>query len=229
MIGKLGEDEKANWLSHLAEIALAYNATQSAMTGYSPHYLMFGCQPRLPVNFYFLTLRSAEGPRRGTSTRHVNENVATVRDHLRTTLQEAQAQSMAEAQKQKQYYDWKIGAVGLKPGDLILVKVDAFQGKRKIKDRWEGKPHKVVHQITTEVPLYEVKNQPDIHMSCIATSFSSLHGIPLCVVVCQAWDRCTSPTQVKPTPEGVTVRQCHKSTMVWQSPSIRLGRLHWGG
>ena len=42
MIGKLGEDKKADWPSHLAEIAHAYNATQSTVTGYSPHYLMFG-------------------------------------------------------------------------------------------------------------------------------------------------------------------------------------------
>ena len=42
MIGKLGEDKKANWPSHLAEIVHAYNATQSAVTRYSPHYLMFG-------------------------------------------------------------------------------------------------------------------------------------------------------------------------------------------
>ena len=48
MIGKLGEDKKANWPSHLAEIAHAYNSTQSAVTGYSPHYLMFGQWPRLP-------------------------------------------------------------------------------------------------------------------------------------------------------------------------------------
>ena len=42
MIGKLGEDKKADWPSHLAEIAHAYNATQSAVTRYSPYYLMFG-------------------------------------------------------------------------------------------------------------------------------------------------------------------------------------------
>ena len=41
MIRKLGEDKKADWPSHLAEIVHAYNATQSAVTGYSPHYLMF--------------------------------------------------------------------------------------------------------------------------------------------------------------------------------------------
>ena len=77
---------------------------------------------------------------------------------MKATLQEAQAQSMAEAQRQKWYYDQKIGTVGLKPGDLILVKADAFQGKRKIMDRWEDKPHKVVHQIATDIPSYEVKD-----------------------------------------------------------------------
>ena len=41
MIRKLGEDKKADWPSHLAEIAHTYNATQSTVTGYRPHYLMF--------------------------------------------------------------------------------------------------------------------------------------------------------------------------------------------
>ena len=80
IIGKLGEDKKADWPGHLAEIVHTYNATQSAMTGYSPHYLMFGHRPRLPINFYFPTFRSAEVPRRGTSTKHVDKYVATVRD-----------------------------------------------------------------------------------------------------------------------------------------------------
>ena len=47
MIQKLGEDKKADWPSHLAEIAHAYNTTQSTVTRYSPHYLMFGQRPRL--------------------------------------------------------------------------------------------------------------------------------------------------------------------------------------
>ena len=66
---------------------------------------------------------------------------------------------MAEACQQKRYYDRKIGAVNLKPGDLILVKVDAFKGKRKIKDRWEEETWEVVHQIMTDIPSYKVMNQ----------------------------------------------------------------------
>ena len=65
----------------------------------------------------------------------VDEYVASVQDRLRTALQEAQAQLMAEACRQKWYYDRNIGTVNLKPGDLVLVKADAFKGKRKIKDR----------------------------------------------------------------------------------------------
>ena len=53
MIRKLATDKKAQWEQHLPELLQAYNSTQSAVTGYSPHYLMFGRQPRLPVDFFF--------------------------------------------------------------------------------------------------------------------------------------------------------------------------------
>ena len=85
--------------------------------------------------------------------------VASVRDRLRSTLWEVQAQSTAEAHQQKWYYDRKIGTVNLKPGDLVLVKVDAWKGKRKIKDRWEEETYEVVCQITADVPSYEMMNQ----------------------------------------------------------------------
>ena len=74
---------------------------------------------------------------REASTRKVDTYVASVRDQLRSALREVQAQSTAEACRQKWYYDRKIGTVNLKPGDLVLVKADAWKGKRKIKDRWD--------------------------------------------------------------------------------------------
>ena len=79
MIGKLGEDKKANMPSHLAEIAHAYNATQLAVNEYSPHYLMFGRWPRLPVDFIFPTIGSSEAPTREASARKVDTYVASVR------------------------------------------------------------------------------------------------------------------------------------------------------
>ena len=80
MIGKLGEDKKANWPSHLAEIVHTYSATRSTVTGYSPHYLMFGQWPRLPVDFVLPTIGSNEAPMREASARKVDTYVASVRD-----------------------------------------------------------------------------------------------------------------------------------------------------
>ena len=142
---------------------------------------------------------------RGTSAKCGGEYVATVHDQLRATIQEAQAQSTAESQWQKWYYDQKIGAMDLKPGDLVLVKVDAFKGKRKIKDRLEDETCKVVHQIATDVPSYKVTDQCGqshiLHWNQLLLIVSET-GVPLCVGVHHAWDQCTSPTPVEPTPNG---------------------------
>ena len=183
MIRKLGEDKKANWPPHLAEIVHTYNATNSAVTRYSPHYLMSGQWPRLPVDFYFPTVGSSEAPMRETSAKHVDKYIASVQERLRTALREVKAQPMAEQCQQKWYYGRKIGAVNMKPGNLVLVKADAFKGKRKIKGRWEEETWEVVHQIATDIPSYEVTNQQGIHESSNKTNFFSLHQrlVFLCV------------------------------------------------
>ena len=62
---------------------------------------------------------------REASARSVDVYIASVRDRLRSALWEVQAQLTVEACRQKQYYDRKIGAVNLKPGNLILVKAGA--------------------------------------------------------------------------------------------------------
>ena len=59
MIGKLEEDKKACWSKHLPELLLAYNATCSAVTGYSPYYLLFGRRSRIPMDYLFPTLRDS--------------------------------------------------------------------------------------------------------------------------------------------------------------------------
>ena len=163
---------------------------------------MFRHRPRLPVNFVFPTIGSNKAPMREASAKHVDVYVASIWDRLRTALWEAQAQSTADACWQKWYYDRKIGIVNLKPGNLILVKADAFKGKRKIKDRWEEEIWEVVHQIMTDVPSYKVMNQHGrsqvLHQNQLLLIASEI-GIPLCMGSHHAWDRCTSPTPCKTT------------------------------
>ena len=56
LIGKLDEDKKACWSKHLPELLMAYNSMRSAVTGYSPHFLLFGRRLRIPVDYLFPTL-----------------------------------------------------------------------------------------------------------------------------------------------------------------------------
>ena len=52
--------------------------------------------PRPLVDFVFPTFGSHKAPMREASAKHVDVYVASIWDRLRTTLQEVQAQSMAE-------------------------------------------------------------------------------------------------------------------------------------
>ena len=96
---------------------------------------------------------------REASAKHVDVYIASVCKRLRTALWEVQAQSTAEACQQKWYYDRKIDTVNLKPGNLVLVKADAWKGKRKSKDRWEEETWEVGHIIVANIPSYKVMNQ----------------------------------------------------------------------
>ena len=58
-IGKLEQDKKACWSEHLPEMLAAYNGTCSAVTGYSPYFLLFGRKSRMPVDCLFPTMHDS--------------------------------------------------------------------------------------------------------------------------------------------------------------------------
>ena len=153
MIGKLLCDKKAQWEQHLLELLQAYNSIQSAVTSYSPHYLMFGRQPHLPVAYYFPTVSAYE------CSCHVPAYVTEVQRHFKEAYAEAHLQTNCKAEKQKCYYDRAMSTVQLVPGDVVLMKNDVYQGKQKVKDRWSETEYVVVCQVTDGIPAYEVKDE----------------------------------------------------------------------
>ena len=44
------------------------------------------------------------------------------------------------------------------PGDIVLMKIDAFQGKRKVKDWWSEAEYVVVRQVADDIPAYKVRD-----------------------------------------------------------------------
>ena len=127
MIGKLEEDKKACWSKHLLELLLAYNATCSAVTGYSPYYLLFGRRLRIPVDYLFPTLHDLPHQTK------MEVFVVAMQKRLKEAFALARCLTSEEAAKQRRYYDCKAGAVALQPGDVVMVHTDGFVGKRKVK------------------------------------------------------------------------------------------------
>ena len=153
MIGKLAHNKKVQWEQHLLELLQAYNSTQSVVTGYWPHYLMFGRHLCLPVDYYFLMVSALK------CSHHVLTYVTEVRRCFKEAYTEAHLQMKCEAKKQKQDYDQATSTVQLVPGDMVLMKNDIYQGKQKVKSRWGETEYVVVCQVADGVPAYEVKDE----------------------------------------------------------------------
>ena len=99
MIGKLEDEFKGQWPRHLLKLTQAYNSTQSAVTGYLPHFLMFGQWPGLPIDFVFPTHEVM-----GT-LRPVDNYVTELISALRKAFEVTHNMTQMEALRQKQRYD----------------------------------------------------------------------------------------------------------------------------
>ena len=97
MIGKLDPKRKSRWPDHISSICHTYNSTRSQVMGYSPHFLMFGRRPRLPIDLIFLTAH-------WEAVKVVDHYVSTLYEHLRCATSLACAAADKEAQRFKRIY-----------------------------------------------------------------------------------------------------------------------------
>ena len=149
MIGKLEQDKKAHWSEHLSEMLSAYNGTRSAVTGYSPYFLLFGRKARMPVDYLFPTWHDSPHQTR------MEVSVTAMQKRLEEAFAIARHLTSQEAAKQWRYYDRKAEAVALQPGD-VMVHTDGFVGNWKVKDQWEDGGFIVESQLE-DWPVYKVR------------------------------------------------------------------------
>ena len=87
---------------------------------------------------------------------HVPAYVEEVRRCFEEAYAEAHLQTSSKADRQKQYYDRVTSTVQLMLGDVVLINLDMFQDKRKVKDWWSEAEYVVMCQVTDDMPTYEV-------------------------------------------------------------------------
>ena len=130
----------------------AYNCTRNTATGYSPYYLLFGREPRLPIDVEF-------GLKRGRPQSPPSQStyVTQLRRRLRFAHKKAKQVADRQQAKHKELYDRRCREAALGIGDLVLVKKTAWKGKHKIQDRWESDEYQVIEQPIPGIPVYKVK------------------------------------------------------------------------
>ena len=184
MIGKLEEDRKACWSEHLPELLMAYNATCSAVTGYSPYYLLFSRRPRIPVDYLFPTL--CDSPHQTK----MEVSVVAMQKRLKEAFTVARHLTSEEVARQCCYYDCKAGAV-------VMVCTNGFVGKRKVKDHWEDGRFIVESQLE-DWPVYKVKCPTSDNRQ--KPKYRILHRNRLLLVTDEDVSSIPGQAQVKATP-----------------------------
>ena len=122
----------------------------SAVTEYSPYYLLFGRRSRIPVDYLFPTLHDSPHQIK------IEVSVVAMQKRLTEAFTVVRCLTSEEVARQCCYYDHKAGAVALQPGDVVMVCTDGFVGKQKVKDHLEDGGFIVESQFE-DWPVYKVK------------------------------------------------------------------------
>ena len=150
MLATTSHNHPLDWEDHIRKVCMAYNTSEQATTGYSPFYLMFGRNARLPVDIMFPTEKPAAdhvtyGEYAKTMKETMEKAFHTVRDHVGD-----------KQERQKQFYDKKCHGQPFQTGDLVWLHSTVIpRGQaKKLYHPWTG-PWKVVKPLSEAV--YRIK------------------------------------------------------------------------
>ncbi|KAK3093792.1 hypothetical protein FSP39_020332 [Pinctada imbricata] len=154
MLGTLENSQKQDWKTYIAPIVHAYNCTRQETTQQSPFFLMFGREPRLPVDVVF-------GTNQSSPKTSLQDYIESLRSKLQHSYDLAQEHIKKAQTRQKKTYDIKVRGAILQPGDRVLTKIVAWDGKHKLSDKWDEDAYIVHSQPNPEIPVYIVHKEND--------------------------------------------------------------------
>ena len=150
MIGTLPVSHKQNWQEWIPTLVHAYNCSTSSVTGFSPYFLIYGRQPKLPIDIeYGVTLDESYNDCKTYADK--------LQHRLKWTYEAAQKSIDKESTQFKCYYDKKYKCATLQEEDLVLIRVVKPGTDYKIADKCEQDPW-IIEKKRLDSPVYELKN-----------------------------------------------------------------------
>jgi transposase InsO family protein len=152
MLGTMENEKKGHWKDYVSQLVHAYNCSKHDSTNYSPYYLLFGRESRLPVDIELGVYPNDNG---------IQKPLTSYVDELREKLTYAHGivknNIVKRGGKNKKLYDLKVRDSTFEPGDWVLMKNVNLQGKIKIADRWESDAYKVIKRLGENSPVYMIQ------------------------------------------------------------------------
>ncbi|XP_046715772.1 uncharacterized protein LOC124392652 [Silurus meridionalis] len=178
LLRTLPVSRKRDWVACLPQVVFSYNST-----GESPHFLMFGQEPRLPVDF----LLGREPQLREGS---VHDWVLEHQTRLQVAFAGARERLQVMADRRKANHDQHVRDEPLVEGQLVYLRDYGVRGRHKIQDLWSPVVYKVTRApkeggvVYTIAPVDDLTKVRNVHRSLLKRrvckdTVGTNHGSPL--------------------------------------------------
>ena len=137
-------------LNSYAPLVHVYNSTRHDTTDFSPYYILFGREPRLPIDLIL--------PRHETTSKtSYSGYIAALRKRMKYAHGVVEDRIKRKGETRKEWYNKKVRGATLIPGDQVLLRRLGLQGKNKLADRWEEEVFVVTSQPNTSIPVFTIR------------------------------------------------------------------------
>ena len=152
LLATLPPDEKPNWPKHLPEVCYFYNTTPHSSTGISPYTLLFGVDPRLPVDLYLGSVPEPNSCGEEAIQQHV-KRVNEARERARHRVEQLHRHSDEQPTRTQ---------VELSVGDQVLLRQHP-SGRHKLVDKHSNTPYTVTGIPTARDGCYTIELDGHVH------------------------------------------------------------------
>ena len=162
MLRTLEEDQKKKWHVYINKMLHAYNCTIHDSTGFSPYFLMFGREPKLPIDFIL------EGEPSDSMTH--SQYAQQWEEQMKEAYSIARRKSTCRKEKDAERRKHRAPLASLAVGDRVLVKNVERGGPGKLRSYWEQNCYVVIDQKGGEngvVYTVQKENKPNGKMRVV--------------------------------------------------------------
>ncbi len=141
MLATTSKEHPFEWESHIRKVCMAYNTSVHPTTGYTPFFLMFGRQARLPVDLMYASDKPAQ-------TSHA-EYATQVKASLENAYWQVRENMRVKLGRQKELCDIKVHGKPFEPDEHVWLHSPVVPRgmSRKLHHPWTG-PWRIVKRIS---------------------------------------------------------------------------------